>query len=83
MPVPPPIRSVQDILNELNAGKSAPVWVELQGYYALKACKIEKKEIHYGPNAAALKAFFNAQTGEIKLYLAKALSIPERDDLWQ
>ena len=82
MDVPKPIKTIEQILTELN-NQGAGMWIALEGYYGLPGLKIEDNgSVANGKDIIVGKVFVNTATGEIKTFVAKTLDIPEREKLW-
>ena len=77
----PILKTTNEIIGYLN-GLKVGTWVLTEDYYALTTVKIEDANIVFNPsNGAILKAFLNTDTGELRIYLAKVLDVPDREKL--
>jgi hypothetical protein len=84
MPIPPPTKTIEQILKSLNdEGKGR--WVLINGDFALISPKIQGKNVDYSSpvNGIILKAFWNLDTTEIRVFILKFTDDPKREDLYQ
>ncbi len=79
--MPPRIISLEEIRGILNA--SGGTWTEIQHLNMLPVVTIAGAQMISASQTSGLviKAFLNADTGEIRLFLAKATDVPERNNL--
>lgn len=69
--VPNIIRTIDQILEDLNGkGKSGP-WIRMPNYYALSESEITSNQIKMINRSLALIGFFNTEKAEVKFYVAK------------
>jgi hypothetical protein len=79
-PPPPPTRRIADILAELNA--ASPGWIEATGYHSLATPKMTAPNIvdfNFPNSGIVMKVFINVISGELRMYVAKWLDIPQQD----
>lgn len=83
MPVTPPIKTRDQIIEELNS--QGGNWIQLPDTYYIAVPKIEGKMVNYSSptNGIILTAFLNLQNAEVKTFIAKFLDTPGREDLLQ
>lgn len=66
-------QKVQSKVKELNSGLSSSPWVPIDGYYSLlKTDLIPTGATFYGNQGLPLKTFLNRETGEVRMFPAKA-----------
>lgn len=77
----PPIKTIAQILQDLNAEKKG-IWIPIDGYYALIEPHTEGViNYNYPTNGIILKAFLNRNTAEIRIFVAKFTDDPKREKL--
>ena len=82
--MPPQPLSSQEIIGRLNAEPgNIGIWSEVPTLNGLPIVSIHgPQSISYSPNSGlVLKAFINSATAEVRVFLAKAMNIPERSSL--
>ncbi|MEK7081257.1 MAG: hypothetical protein AAB902_02630 [Patescibacteria group bacterium] len=81
MPLPPPTKTIEEILTDLNAeGKGT--WIPLDGYYGISSPELtDSKIVNFlsAKRGIVFKSFLNLQTAEVRSYVAKFLDIPDKD----
>lgn len=79
----PPIRTIQEIILELNSFETrtggSPTWGAIEGVQALTTVnRKEANAVEFALGSGVLvKGFINGTTGEIKLFPAKLFGYPE------
>lgn len=82
MPAPPPVKTVRQILDELNGVGINTPWIELNDLHALISAKVSANKLNFDlGQGLVVKLFINLNDAQIRIYLAKALDVAERDSL--
>jgi len=79
-PLPPTIRTISEILIDLNGTGGKTDWVQMPGYYFLSTVDLTAGIVNIqGDKGLILVSFANSATSEIRTYIAKFLDVPPRD----
>ena len=83
---PTPLETPTQILERLNTiaptNTDAP-WIMADSAQALIEASLSPTVSYNVNNGWVVKTFISTKTGEVKLFLAKLLDIPERGNLWK
>lgn len=81
--IPPPVKTIQQILNDLNHGLPSKPWRASSGVRIINGATLEKDALELNSSEGlVVKLFINDETGEIKTYFARYLDIENRENLW-
>ena len=81
--ITPVIKTIKQIQDELNGG-GPEVWVPVDGFYGLAKPEVANGEVNFfaSKEGIVLQVFLNITTSEIKLFVAKYLDVPNRENLF-